>query len=309
MGAVVGESVTTPGKQVVYYILRCELCILTHIYPLPSEDALSAYYARCFYAGPASQEVTQHERDREWYETCCYGPVLTQCQDILATQGITHIPKVLDIGAGSGVLLDTAQKHGMQTMGIEPDSVRCNDLAMKDHLVCAGTLQAHKRCVEKWQPGICILWETLEHVSCPESLLLDVYDLMKPGALLVISVPNDWSPLQLAACAKYGIEPWWIIPPIHTHYFTPKTAQLLVRRCGFSIRDLRGTYPLEETMVRPFGQCYIGQEWLWRAYTDEKIRDEMQSMKEGRWHEVEAQYRANIAERIGRSILLIAQKV
>jgi len=123
-----------------------------------------------------------------------------------------------------------------------------------------------------------------------------------------MSVPNDASPLQYAACQKYGLEPYWWLAPTHTHFFTPKTAQLLVRRCGFTLCDLRGTHPLEEAMVRPYGQCYIGQEWLWRAYTDEKIRMELAAVEAGTWHALEAEYRSNIAERIGRSIIVIAQK-
>ena len=308
MASVIGESVTTPGKQVVYHVLRCELCIGCHIWPLPSETDLAAYYARRFYAGPAAQEVAQHERDRIWYEMCCYGPVLSQCHDILATQGVTHIPKVCDIGAGSGVLLDTAQKMGWKTFGIEPATEQCAELASRGHEPCIGTLQDHARCVQRNAPDVVSLWETLEHTICPEDVLLQCYDVMRPGALLVVSVPNDYSPLQLAACQKYGIAPWWLIPPIHTHYFSPKCLQLLVRRCGFTILDMRGTYPLEVNMLQKFGQCYVGNSELWRAYTDEKNAMELAHMRDGTWQTLEAQYRANLAERIGRSIICIAQK-
>jgi len=179
MASVIGESVTTPGKHVVYHVLRCELCLICHIWPLPSEEALAAYYARRFYAGPAKDELAKHARDRVWEETCLYGPILQQCQDILATAGVTHIPKVLDIGAGSGVLLDTAQKYGWQTMALEPDTLRCDAMAQEGtHRVCMGTLQAHKRCVERWHPDIVCCWETVEHMANPEAFLLDVYDVM-----------------------------------------------------------------------------------------------------------------------------------
>ena len=308
MASVIGESVITPGKQVVYHVVRCELCIATHIWPLPSESDLAAYYARRFYVGPAAQEVAQHERDRAWYETCCYGPVLNQCHNILLTQDVTHIPRVLDIGAGSGILLDTAQKQGWKTFGIEPDTEQCAELASRGHEPCIGTLQDHARCVQRNAPDILCLWETLEHVVCPEDTLLQCYDLMKPGALLVVSVPNDYSPLQLAACQKYRIAPWWLIPPVHLWHFTPKTAQLLIRRCGFTILDMRGTYPLEVRMLDDDGLCYVGNSTQWREYTGRKNAFELREMQAGRWHDLEDQYRANLAERIGRSIICIAQK-
>lgn len=307
--AVVGESVTTPRKQVVYFVLRCELCICTHIWPLPSEDDLAAYYAQKFYAGPAEHEVAQHERDREWYENCLYGPVLNQCHAILVTQGVTHIPRVLDIGAGSGLLLDTAKQYGWYTMGIEPDNRQCEALAVRGHQMCAGTLTAHKRCVERWGADVVTLFDTLEHQSNPESFLLDCYDLMHPGALLVISCPNDWSPLQMAVCQKYDIPPYWILAPMHTHFFSPKCLQLLVRRCGFSLCDMRSTFPLERKMLEDNGACYVGNQALWRQYSDEKMEMELAAVRNGSWHELVAIYRSNLAHRIGRSILCIARKV
>ncbi len=304
MASVIGDDPVT-GMPRVYQVVRCELCIACHIWPLPPEADLAAYYARRFYDGPAAHEVAQHARDRAWYERCAYGPVFDQCEAFLRRTAL----KVLDIGAGNGVLLGTAQNRDYRTRGIEPDPRQCEALAARGHRMCIGALADHRRCVQKWQPDVVTLWETLEHVPCPEDLLLQVYDVLPIGGLLVVSVPNDLSPLQLQACAKYDLPYYWLISPVHLQYFTPKTIQLLVRRCGYKIRDLRGTYPLEQNMVRHFGQNYVGNSALWRAYTDEKIAIELDAVRTGHWLALEAEYRANIQERRGRSIIVIAEKV
>ncbi len=303
MGCVVGDDPAT-GTPMAYQVLRCEMCIYTHVFPLPSEEALAAYYAQQFYAGPAAHEVAQHEQDRAYLETCVYGSIFDQCEGLLGRKPLN----VLDIGSGSGIALDTAQHRGWRTRGIEPDVARCEALAAREHGMCIGTLAQHAACVKKHAPDIVVLWEMLEHLPCPEAFLLDLYDVIPPGALLVISCPNDYNVLQMDVCQQYHLKPWWLIPPVHLCYFTPKTLQLLVRRCGWSLRDLRTSFPMEMFMLEDGGQCYVGNSTLWRHARDRMIAIEMQAVRERRWEAQEALYRGNMQERIGRSILCIAQK-
>jgi 2-polyprenyl-3-methyl-5-hydroxy-6-metoxy-1,4-benzoquinol methylase len=305
MTSVVGESVTLPGQQVVYHVLRCELCIACHIWPLPDEAALAEYYKRRFYEGPAAHEVTQHERDRAWWQEAVYGPLFAQCETLLERKRL----RLLDIGAGTGLALTTAKQRRWRAVGIEPSRAQAWSLLKKKYTVRSGPFDAQAaQCVQAYQPDVVLLWETLEHTVCPEDVLIRCAESMPPGALLVVSVPNDHNTYQIAACHKYHISPWWYCPPVHLWHFTPKTLQLLVRRCGFTIRDLRGTYPLEARMLEEGGQCYVGDERLWRQYTDDKIALELAAVRDGRWPELEAQYRSNLAQRIGRSIVCVAQR-
>jgi 2-polyprenyl-3-methyl-5-hydroxy-6-metoxy-1,4-benzoquinol methylase len=305
MGSVIGENPAT-SEPMVYQVVRCELCILTHIWPLPSEEALAQFYARRFYQTVAADEVARHERDRAWEEACVYGPFLAACERSLPQAKARH--RLLDIGAGCGIGLATASKRGWMAYGIEPDDALCTHMRGEGHVIAQGALAGNIAFAFHASPDVVLLHEMLEHQVNPEAFLLDCYDVMQPGALLAISVPNDFSPLQMAVCAKYTIPYYWLIPPVHTHYFTPKTLQLVIRRCGFTILDMRGTYPLEHVMVQEDGQCYVGNSALWRTYNDEKIAHELLDVREGRWQEREAQYRDNLRDRIGRSIICIARK-
>ncbi len=125
----------------------------------------------------------------------------------------------------------------------------------------------------------------------------------------MISVPNDFSVPQMEVCNKYNLPYYWLIPPIHLNYFSPKCLQLPVRRCGFIIRDMRGTYPLEERMLQEDGQNYVGNSSMWQLYTDAKIAMELGAIRAGTWNTLETEYRENMKDRRGRSIICIAQKV
>lgn len=309
--SVIGEDVVENHKSLyhanrVYNVVRCELCIMIHVWPLPSETDLATYYAQRFYQTVAIDEVAKHQRDRMWEERCVYGPLLDACERHIP-QLQSH-PRLFDIGAGCGIALETAAKRGWGSYGLEPDSALHAYLRQRGFVVEPGVLAEQRVFAKACSPDVVLLHETLEHQSNPEAFLLDCYDCMKPGALLVISVPNDFNPLQLAACAKYALPYYWLVPPTHINYFTPKTLQLLVRRCGFKIVDLRGTYPLEQRMLEEDGQCYVKNFPLWRQYTDAKIAEELAAVRAGEWMRLEALYRENAQSRIGRSIVLIAEK-
>jgi 2-polyprenyl-3-methyl-5-hydroxy-6-metoxy-1,4-benzoquinol methylase len=151
------------------------------------------------------------------------------------------------------------------------------------------------------------LYETLEHQPCPEEFLLLCADMLAPGGVLVVVVPNDYNPLQLQAQQQLGIPRWWLAPPQHLHYFTPKTLQLLVRRCGFRIADMRGTYPLEQHLLT--GENYIGNDMVGRKVHSARKAIELHAVGNAEdWDTLMAKYRGNLVDRIGREIVCIAQK-
>jgi hypothetical protein len=130
---------------------------------------------------------------------------------------------------------------------------------------------------------------------------------MEHGGILLLAVPNDYNPYQLLAREALSLSPWWLSVPEHLHYFTPKTLQLVVRRCGFEILDMRGTYPIDRHIVA--GENYIGDDALGRVVHKARMRDELAVAAAGLWEEREAEYRHNLTMRVGREILVTARKV
>ena len=223
--------------------------------------------------------------------------------------------RFLDIGAGPGIALDVAQKRfGWQPWGIEPHKGLCKALWRRGHVMHEGTLETFPTGPllfsfdDHAQVHVAMLYEMLEHQICPEATLLRVWELLEPGGVLIVVVPNDYNPLQLAACKKRGLPPYWLAPPMHLQMFTPKTLQLLVRRCGFQILDMRGTFPMERFLLGSREGCYVGNDTIGRACHTRRMAYELEAVQTGRWPQVEQTYRMNMAQRIGRELVFICRR-
>ena len=312
MESVIGADVVT-GKPMVYHVVRCELCIAIHVWPLPQPEALAKYYATEFYDRDKPDYVARYEADRQWWEQCVHGPILQQCKDFLRLdcpeENTVHF---LDIGTGPGIALDVAQKRfGWETWGLEPNVALCEALRTRDHFIVSGTLEAIEPA-EMWAFSgerfhVVMLYETLEHQICPEETLLRIWELLEPGGLLVIVVPNDYNPIQLAAQAKLRLPSYWLAPPQHLFFWTPKTLQLCIRRAGFQILDMRGTFPLDKFLLE--GYNYIGHDDIGRLVHAWRMQDELHAVEYGQWAQREQEYRFNLTQRIGREIVCVARKI
>ena len=315
MDSVVGTHPLT-GAPKVYHIVRCEYCISTHVWPLPTSEDLATYYAKSFYQQTKPEYVARYERDRAWWEECTWRPLVRQCIDNLPTTWLYEktCPVFIDIGCGPGIALDVAAQLGCDTLGIEPNGELCDKLSTTPyhHDMYCGVLERYAKDAQTQAPelyaDILCAYEVLEHQPCPEDFLLTCHSIMNDGGILLIAVPNDYNPYQLLAREQLGLPPWWLSVPDHLHYFTPKTLQLLVRRCGFDILDMRGTYPIDRAIIQ--GQNYIGNDELGRAVHQQRMQDELNVVHAGQWKEREAYYRDALAtQRIGREIIVIARKV
>ncbi len=304
LDTVIGIDVDT-GKQRVYEILRCEPCIAIHATPLPSKEGLKRYYAEKFYQVSKPDMVERYNRDRFWWQHCTYNPLFKHC-----LQYRPQAKRVLDAGAGTGICLDTARDHGLSTYGIEPNADQCEALRTRGHTMFCGTLDdVHTGggVVGFSDFDIIVTYETLEHQPEPENFLLQCYDFLVPGGILVVCVPNDCSPVQYAACRALGIQPWWYAVPQHLFFWTPKMLQLQIRRCGFEILDMRGTYPIDKYLLS--GENYIGNDALGKKVHARRMQEELFVWQSGLWSAREEQYRRNLADkRLGREILCFAKK-
>jgi hypothetical protein len=91
----------------------------------------------------------------------------------------------------------------------------------------------------------------------PERLLQWLPRLIAPGGVCAITVPNDFSSLQLAArAAGYLDRDFWVAPPQHLNYFEAASLTALLRRLGFEIRLAYASFPIDWFLMHP-GSNYI----------------------------------------------------
>jgi hypothetical protein len=69
-------------------------------------------------------------------------------------------------------------------------------------------------------------------------------------------VPNDFSPLQMAAHKQLNKPAWWIAPPEHINYFDFTSLRGLLERVGYAVVHQFTDFPMELFLL--MGDDYAG---------------------------------------------------
>lgn len=137
--------------------------------------------------------------------------------------------KILDIGCATGTLLETAQRNGWQTVGVEPSKWASRIGKEKYGLdIIRGTLETIKFKEKSFDAVTCL--DVIEHVSSPRKLLTDIHKVLKKDGVLCLVTPDIGS-----LVSKLLGENWWHIRPDHIYYFTKDTLSLLLLSLGYKI--------------------------------------------------------------------------
>lgn len=138
--------------------------------------------------------------------------------------------KLLDIGAGVGVLMFIAAKCGFLAKGVEISEWASAFARDKKGLdVLTGTLETARLTETSFD--VVTINHVLEHVEFPGELLKNVRRLLKADGLLVIGVPNIGSFMARLRRGK-----WLSLrPDEHIWHFSPETLKRLVNRAGFEV--------------------------------------------------------------------------
>jgi SAM-dependent methyltransferase len=141
----------------------------------------------------------------------------------------------LDIGCGTGTLLQAATNRGWQPVGTEVaaaavESVRAAGLDAR--FGQAGDLdlpQAHFDVVS--------LIEVIEHVDDPDGLLADAARLVRPGGAVYLTTPNGRSLAARLLRLRWST----VVPPEHLQLFSARGLSAALRRAGLQDRSVATT--------------------------------------------------------------------
>lgn len=158
-------------------------------------------------------------------------------------RGYSRSGRLLDVGAGSGILVDEAKNMGYSAEGIDPSASLVGWADRKGRLVHQGTLP-HADVVGKFD--IVTLIDVIEHVANPIGMLCDIGSVLKGGGVGLLVTPDVGS-----IAARIVGRRWWHYRMAHIGYFNSSTINLALRRA-----DLE---PI--TMFRP--KWYFTADYLW----------------------------------------------
>ncbi len=246
-----------PG-QTLYSLVRCRACGMVYMNPRPDEACISQFYPEDYapYHRPSKQRVGWWGRTRRYLEqlvlsrrfgypqplrgwrekTLAYlaGPWFgpdRHSQTALPFQGEGRL---LDYGCGSGCFAARMRDRGWTVTGMD-FSPHAAEQARKRHGldVLVGTLPHPKVRPESFD--MVTLGAVLEHVHWPQQLIGSAVRVLRPGGVLVVSVPNfdSWGRRTFGAN-------WWPLDiPLHLLHFTPATLCRLLGGYGLEVEEVR----------------------------------------------------------------------
>lgn len=208
-----------------YRLVRCNLCDLVYLNPRPTRETISYYY-------PADYQPYRPKKAEKKARRWSWSRFL-QRADPHSFLPVNPPGKLLDYGCGSGAYLQYMRELGWDVVGID----------LSPHAVEA----TNRRGIKAYQgllphpaipPGsvdVVNFGAVLEHVHDPHQLIEAAKETVRPGGLVVFSVPNfaGWG-------ARVFGPTWWPLElPRHLLHFTPETLMRLANGHGLEILELR----------------------------------------------------------------------
>jgi SAM-dependent methyltransferase len=168
-----------------------------------------------------------------------YGSVVTRLlgflYDIRVSRWSRFRPSggsILEIGCGSGLMLAAFRRRGWRVLGLERTE-QMAEIGRRAHGLEIAAVPLEKLS-KSASFDLIVLFNVLEHIDDPLSLLKECASRLAQNGLLIIVVPNfsSWQ-------ARIAGPKWFHLDvPRHLIHFTPETLRAILGRAGLKITSL-----------------------------------------------------------------------
>jgi SAM-dependent methyltransferase len=218
-------------------LVQCDGCGVQALHPQPGDAELAAAYSREYYGltrrkfiAPIAAMVGAFQDGR--------------ARRVSRLVGHEGSRRILDVGCGNGGFLMQMKRRGFEVEGTEwtaDAAARIPHAA--DFPIHVGDLIEMNLSPQSFDAVT--LWHVFEHLRQPRETLARIHSLLKPGGVLLMSMPN----VESAQAQRYGTHWFHHDPPRHLFGFGPHSITLLLENSGFRVERL-GTWSFEQN---PFG--------------------------------------------------------
>lgn len=157
-------------------------------------------------------------------------------------------PTLLDIGCAGGVAFDDWSRFG-EVYGIEPDGQLIDPSSRWSDYIDHASFSGDYHSVRMYD--VVLLLDVLEHIEDDDAALAKIFDLLKPGGILILTVP-----------ALPSL--WSVHDDVNLHYrrYTKESLRSAIAQTDFSCRELRYLFGWSLGMV-------YARKWLARRTAEE----------------------------------------
>ncbi len=212
--------------QEKFSIWHCKDCNLSFTNPRPENESLGKYYE--------SQDYLSHDAKSNG----SIGKLYQFLRNINIKQKYKIVSEllgrgeILDIGCGTGELLNYFQKQKWKCFGIEPNASARNFAHTHYHLKVEEEQGLQNLSAASFD--IISLWHVLEHVPDINERMVEIKRILKKEGYLIIALPNitSWDAVLY--------KNYWagLDVPRHLYHFSPKAFRNLAKHHDLQIIDI-----------------------------------------------------------------------
>ena len=203
-------------------VVVCVRCGTGRLHPLPGPAEIAGFYPSRYYGDLGTKFAAPIELMVRF---------VARRHVAFLAEGLAPGARVLDVGCGRGVTLAGLADRGLEVHGFEISDAAARGTDPRAHVRIAATLEEAEYPDSHFDAVV--VWHVLEHVRDPRRTLETLRRIAKPGARLVVAVPNFSSPQ-----ARWAGAGWFHLDlPRHLHHFPLAALHTLLERTGFAIRS------------------------------------------------------------------------
>jgi 2-polyprenyl-3-methyl-5-hydroxy-6-metoxy-1,4-benzoquinol methylase len=211
-----------------------------------SEQELQQYYSQKYYQeqnGAYSASYTEEEI------TFFNNKIEQRFQIIQSVRTAKKVGRLLEIGSGEGFVLSYFKNIGWDVLGVDFSEYGCkqNNPHCLENMAFGDLYAEMTKLIDKGEKfDVVLMQNLLEHVTDPEKLLKDIQHLVHDDTVIVITVPNDFSPIQKLLLEQKKVpNEFWVVLPDHLSYFTKKGLENIFDANGYKMLDLISDFPID----------------------------------------------------------------
>ena len=233
---LLGKDYSTSKEE--FPISKCSNCGFVFTQNAPNEENIGRYYNNANYV--SHSDTNKGLFFKVYHKVRDY--MLKQKSKLVIKETGKTNGNLLDIGSATGYFLNKMQNKGWAVNGIEQDE---NAIALgKEKFNVEAKSPEALFNIENNSLDCITLWHVLEHIHQLDKTLVKINQILKPGGVLIVAVPNHES-----FDANYYDKHWagWDIP-IHLWHFSTQSMNSLMDKHGFKVT---------KTKTMPFDPFYV----------------------------------------------------
>jgi SAM-dependent methyltransferase len=213
-------------------LYRCQACGFVTVHPLPDLEDLQVHYNE---TRTGEEKRRRSGQSLAAFMTASNNPKRDFFENVLSrVTAMVRRPSmdILEIGSGLGHFIHFANETGHRAIGTEvtAEYAELSSERLNGRIVYV----EGDRYAEHFPPAafdLIYMEHVFEHMREPEPILAQIRQLLRPGGVLVLAVPN----MDSLSSRLQGRHWAWGAPPDHLRFYNPVNLSLLLVKHGFSV--------------------------------------------------------------------------